>query len=301
MRYFTLCIALAAHLLLLRPAQGQDGLAYLLDQVNALRASRGLNTLSVNAALSAAAQGHSTYLATTVYIHPHRQRNGSLPQDRAAAVGYGGRVGENVVGGRSATPQWAFNWWLNSPVHLSNMLGGWTEIGLGYSDGGEYGKWYVLVFGNAGRAPAPAEAPAAPPANASGSGESAPPVRAAPTRPPPPTATPTVTFTPSITYTPRATFTPTHTATFQPPTATAIVLAVTPQRVAALPTAPSMSTLPPAVEVAPTLSLPAAPPPRALDSGEEGLTLRQLIPWLLGLQALVIGSMAFSAIMRRRR
>ncbi|NJL35259.1 MAG: hypothetical protein HC893_17160 [Chloroflexaceae bacterium] len=54
-------------------------------------------------------------------------------------------------------------------------------------------------------------------------------MRPRPTQRPHPTLTPSITVTPSITYTPRATFTPTDTFTPLPPTATAIVLAISPQ------------------------------------------------------------------------
>jgi uncharacterized protein YkwD len=110
------------------PAQAQgDEAAWLLAQINALRQRNGQVLLTVNASLISSASAHSIYLATHTYIDPHREANGSTPATRALAAGYPGRlVGENVVGGTGANVQWAFSWWMQSPIHLHNMLAGWT-------------------------------------------------------------------------------------------------------------------------------------------------------------------------------
>lgn len=291
-------------------ARAQDPIGYIYSKVNELRASKGLNTLGVNAALTAAAQKHANYLASTIYIHPHRERDGSLPQDRAAAAGYAGRASENVVGGISATMDWAFNWWLNSSVHYNNMLSNWTEIGLGYADGGDYGKWFVIVFGNPGRAPAPSEGvtganPATVRPGSAGGGV----VRPGPTKPPPPTATPTITYTPSITYTPRASFTPTFTATFAPATATPIYFQVsTPGGPVEASEAPSDTPTPQIVAMQPTLPAPPATaeqgtPESATPSGEanNSAPLRLIIPSLIGLNVVLIGGIIVLGALRRCR
>lgn len=283
------------------PAAAQDPVSYFLTRINNLRASKGLGPLQLNAQLAASAQGHSVYLANHEYNDPHIEADGSSPQSRASAQGYRGRVGENVVGGGMATLDWGFNWWVNSPVHLSNMLSQyWTEIGIGAATG-TFGTWYTLDFGDSAAA-APAVAQPQP--------TGAQPVKAAnataaplPTRPRP-TRTPTLTFTPSLTptltvsYTPRFTFTPTYTLTPLPPTPTAIYLQVSPQApaadpspapsavaVAAVPTDPPVQTA-----VAPTADSPSAPPN----------TLHTLIPLLLGLQVVIIGGLILGAVLRRR-
>jgi hypothetical protein len=292
-----------------RTAAAQDVAGVLVARINELRASQGLNTLSYNNALAAAAQSHSRYLATTPYSHPHRQSNGSLPQDRAAAAGYSGRVGENVVGGRSASLDWAFNWWMNSSVHYSNMLGNWTEIGVGFSDGGEYGRWYVVVFGNGGRAPVQAEGVtgANPAAGRNAAQPTAAPPR--PTRPPTQTPTPTITLTPSMTYTPRPTFTPTDTPTGIPPTATAILIAIsTAAPNAPTPTPLSVATLGEtatpaavAIAVANTDTPPSLPPALAQpESAPPPNPLRLIIPLIIALNVLIIGGVVLGNLLRRR-
>jgi hypothetical protein len=274
-----------------RPAAAQDAASVLTARINALRTSQGLNALNYNAALAAAAQAHSQYLASTPYAHPHRQNNGSLPQDRAAAAGYSGRVGENVVGGGTATLDWAYTWWLNSPTHYNNMLGSWTDIGVGFSSG-TYGKWYVVVFGDNGSAPAPVQR-----ANPADGRAAAPPTAAPPrpTRPPTATPTPTITLTPSHTFTPRATFTPTDTPTFLPATATPILIAIS----TAAPDSPALTPSEPSATPQAVAALATAAPPE-LTSSAPSNPLRLIIPLIIALNALIIGGIALSGRFRRR-
>src|SRR5712692_9665182 len=72
-------------------AQGND-VAYLFAQINALRQSKGLAPLVINALLATSATGHSTYLADHPWTNPHVEDNASTPQSRAAAAGYSGIV-----------------------------------------------------------------------------------------------------------------------------------------------------------------------------------------------------------------
>lgn len=299
-----------------KPAGAQDVTSFLLSKINELRASKGLNTLAINPLLTQAAQAHSNYLASTPYIHPHRERDGSLPQDRAARVGYTGRVGENVVGGSNASAEWAFNWWLGSPLHYNNMLSDWTEIGIGFADGGQYGRWYTTLFGNLNRAPAASEGhtgvnPAAAASGSTGATGNAVAAGPRPTRRPLPTDTPTITYTPSITYTPRPTFTPTDTSTPAPPTATAILLEISPQ--------PGMGndlsgggqppagpdTLTPAIVAA--LSTPAAQQAGSgaleaqVSQPSASNPLRTVLPLAILVQGMVIAGLVIGGIFRRRR
>ncbi len=281
-----------------RPVKAQDVAGFLTERINALRASQGLNTLNYNGALAAAAQAHSQYLASTPYAHPHRQNNGSLPQDRAAAAGYSGRVGENVVGGGTATLEWAYNWWLNSPTHYNNMLGSWTDIGVGFS-AGTYGKWYVVVFGDSGSAPARRQGISAsnPGGERAGAQSTALPPR--PTRPPTATSTPTITLTPSHTFTPRPTFTPTDTPTLLPATATPILIAIS----TAAPDDPAPTPLKPTA-APPTAAVIAAVPPEAITAPVSNNTptnpLRAIIPLIIVLNALIIGALALGSRLKRR-
>lgn len=201
------------------PARAQDDAGWLLGQINALRASKGLHPFTTNGALTASAQGHSVYLANNPWTDPHVESNGSTPRSRMAAAGYSGTyVGENVYGGSMATASIAFNWWLGSPVHYSGLVHqSYTEIGIGVARG-SYGAFYTLNFGGgAGAAP---PQPVVPPSQ-QGGGQTAPVARQAtraPTRRPLPTAIPTNTPGPSLT--PSQTFTPIPS---KPPTETPVV------------------------------------------------------------------------------
>ncbi len=202
------------------------------------------------------------------------------------------------MGGSTATKEWGWNWWLNSPIHYQNMtLGQWTDIGIGVAQG-PYGRYFTLDFGTAtygvvAGATEPTQIPAA--VSKAEKIDSVQRVSSAPTRRPTPvpTRTPLPTLTPSITYTPRATFTPTSTYTAQPPTSTAIVMEVT----GAAPT--SMN----AVALVGTPSQPhqastvtaTTQPPASPD------ILRVLIPWVLVFQAAGIGGMIFRAAWQRRK
>ncbi|MBI5929393.1 MAG: LysM peptidoglycan-binding domain-containing protein [Chloroflexi bacterium] len=102
--------------------------------------------MTINSALTAAAMQQSTNLANNNSTGDYHVANdGSTPRSRARDAGYTGWVGENVVYAES--PQDAFNWWLGSSIHYSNMTNRhWKDIGVGVASGPN-GTWYTLVFG----------------------------------------------------------------------------------------------------------------------------------------------------------
>jgi hypothetical protein len=287
-----------------RTAYAQAGdAAWLLTQINTLRQSKGLNALAYNGVLASAANSHSLYLATNPWSDPHTETNGSTPRSRALAAGYPVKyVGENVVGGPNATPEWAFNWWMNSSIHYQNMLGSaYLEIGIGVADG-DQGKYYTLLFGAAdGSNPAPQPAAAQPQAPAPDTANQtvSQAVKAPPTRVPTrrPTLTPTNTLTPTITYTPRATFTPTFTTTPPPATVTAIVLEVSPQPTKGAQLVAMIST-PQEPDNRTTSSASTNPAPNAPHSND---LLRILIPLALAIQVMVIGGAVARSVLQRRK
>lgn len=155
-----ICLAALCGLLLLAvghtqwaEAQGSPT-SETLQLVNGVRAEYGLPPVSFNAALAAAAQGHANFIAQEG-IYSHYGVNGSTWQDRAAAAGYPGWAGENLVGGTRLTPQQGVTWWRNSAIHFSNMLNPrWTEAGVGFAVGNGQ-NFYVMVFGTQSDAPPP--------------------------------------------------------------------------------------------------------------------------------------------------
>ena len=101
---------------------GTDKVQYRhLDSVNAVRQSRGLGSLILNASLIRASQSHASDMSAQ--NRPwHFGSDGSSPLDRLLSVGYKGElVGENV----SETFEDDFNTldvWMNIPLSASVIL-----------------------------------------------------------------------------------------------------------------------------------------------------------------------------------
>lgn len=130
----------------------------LLAQVNAARARPRMcgrqrfaaaRPLSWNAALGAAAQGHSKAMAYGNYF-AHRDPDGDMPADRARAAGYRGRqIGENIAAGQSS-PGKAMAGWLASPGHCANLMNPmFTQVGAGFASEArsDEGVYWTMVFG----------------------------------------------------------------------------------------------------------------------------------------------------------
>ena len=150
-------------LLLLRicaaaPAMAQDAVSLLLTRTNNLRAAQGLPAYAIHPALTAAAGNHARWMAENNRVD-HFQFDGSGVRTRAPQAGFPSSwVGENIYLGTSASPNAAWNWWLNSPVHYAGLVSpNYDMIGIGSATAGGRTA-FVLVFGNSqGRlSPAPA-------------------------------------------------------------------------------------------------------------------------------------------------
>jgi uncharacterized protein YkwD len=108
----------------------------LIDQVNALRAGRGLVRLRVSPGLTAAATAHSTSMARKGYFSHNSANGASFSQRLAYFYPAGGfrswSVGENLLwGSPDIGAVRALKLWLASPPHRANLLNPrWREIGL---------------------------------------------------------------------------------------------------------------------------------------------------------------------------
>ena len=129
-------------------ATAQDAASYLLARTNSLRASQGLPPLAIHPSLNAAASNHARWMAENNLVE-HIQFDGSGVRSRAPNAGFPSSwVGENIYLGSSASPEAAWNWWLNSPVHYAGLVSpNWDTIGIGRATVGARTA-YVLVFGN---------------------------------------------------------------------------------------------------------------------------------------------------------
>jgi uncharacterized protein YkwD len=121
----------------------------LLGLINQERAAQGLSAYAAQGQLQTAARLHSTDMACNGFFS-HTGSDGSSVGIRVNAQGYSWSwIGENIFAGTSATPQSAFDWWMNSALHRANLLSpNYTEIGLGYIyvTGSPYGGYFTAVF-----------------------------------------------------------------------------------------------------------------------------------------------------------
>lgn len=113
--------------------------ATLLGLINDERQRQGIRKLSFDNRLNRAAQKYANVIGPARDCsHSH----GSEFWDRFRTEGYSQYGGENITCGISSA-QAAFNAWMNSPNHKSNMLNdSWKSAGLGFSSG-----YWVLDMG----------------------------------------------------------------------------------------------------------------------------------------------------------
>lgn len=119
------------------------------DLINHAREQAGLDQLSINAQLTAAAQGHSEDMACHSLLS-HTGSDASTIYQRIVAAGYN-PVNYLEIIYASGLPQGAFNWWMSDQVHHDAILNsGVTEMGGGYAyiSTSAYGGYYTVDFGS---------------------------------------------------------------------------------------------------------------------------------------------------------
>ena len=131
-------------------APRDDAASELIEAVNQLRASYGMDPLVIDPILMQVAQRQNDYSISIGQIS-HYGPDGSRPRDQAIAAGYGGGttvfISENIVVGSGLTPSEAVEWWTGDEPHLNTMLGTYyRDVGAaaGEADGATY---YTLVTG----------------------------------------------------------------------------------------------------------------------------------------------------------
>jgi uncharacterized protein YkwD len=93
----------------------------VLDLINHERARHGCGALTINARLTAAAEGHATAMARKNFFG-HKGPNGSTLRSRTNSAGYrGGALAENIAAGWS-TPEKTVEQWMASSGHRKNIL-----------------------------------------------------------------------------------------------------------------------------------------------------------------------------------
>ncbi|MGW5639901.1 CAP domain-containing protein [Streptomyces sp. NPDC003832] len=129
------------------PAELARFTAEVVDLTNRERVGARLRPLSVDPALTAAAQAHSADMVARAF-YSHTSPEGGQPWDRAAAAGARRRsIGENIACGQRS-PAEVVRGWMDSPGHRANILkGDFTHIGVGFAGGGEAGTYWTQLFG----------------------------------------------------------------------------------------------------------------------------------------------------------
>ena len=115
----------------------------VLTYTNKFRDSKGLNELSANTILNSIAQKHSEDMASgrVKFGHDGFEKRNTAAQKQlfirnfAENVAFGVNTGEDVV-----------NMWKNSAGHRKNMLGKFTQIGIGVAKDKQGRIFYTQVF-----------------------------------------------------------------------------------------------------------------------------------------------------------
>jgi uncharacterized protein YkwD len=118
----------------------------VVEAHNRIRTGARLPTLEVSERLHAAAEFHALDMATRCEM-THKGRKGSGPFDRIKAKGYPyRRAGENIAAGRYTVDE-LMKIWMDSPPHKKNILGGFSQIGVGCATGEDGKRYWCVTFG----------------------------------------------------------------------------------------------------------------------------------------------------------
>jgi uncharacterized protein YkwD len=121
----------------------------VLRLANIERAKVDCKPLALNSKLNAAAQAHTTDMATNNFFS-HDSQDGRSPFDRIKAAGYSfSAAAENIAAG-GTTAAGAMDQWMNSAGHKANILNcTYTELGVGFAKGvkADYAGYWTQDFG----------------------------------------------------------------------------------------------------------------------------------------------------------
>jgi uncharacterized protein YkwD len=118
----------------------------LIEAHNKIRTEAKLKKLTVNRKLMAAAQSHAEDMAARGKMS-HTGGDGSSSSERIKARGYRYfRTGENVAAGYFSLER-VMKGWMDSPGHKRNILGGFSEIGVGCAVDEDGRRYWCVTFG----------------------------------------------------------------------------------------------------------------------------------------------------------
>jgi uncharacterized protein YkwD len=115
----------------------------VVSLTNAERQRAGCGPLTINASITAAAQGHASDMSNRDYFE-HTTPEGVTFDQRIRNSGYSKPGAENIAKGASTADQ-VVELWMNSPGHRANILNcDLNTIGVGFDKDGSY---WVQDFG----------------------------------------------------------------------------------------------------------------------------------------------------------
>lgn len=126
------------------PGGNKDIADDVLTYTNQFRKANGLNQLKGNEVLDAIAQKHSENMAAGKVRFGHdgfAQRNATAQKKISSIKNFAENVAFGINSGKEAVDLWK-----NSPGHRKNMLGRFTQIGIGVAKDKQGRIFYTQVF-----------------------------------------------------------------------------------------------------------------------------------------------------------
>ncbi len=118
----------------------------VLNLVNQERSKNGLSPLTLNNDLTHIATMKASDMRDKNYFSHNSPTYGTpfeMLQQFGVKYSY---AGENIAAGQKTSEQ-VMNDWMNSSGHRANILNkNYTQLGVGYVTGGEYGTYWVQLF-----------------------------------------------------------------------------------------------------------------------------------------------------------
>jgi len=119
------------------PAPKEQIIQRILDETNAIRASVGAAPLVLNSSINVVAENWSRQQAAAGVMSHNPNYSSQIPGGWRAA-------GENVAYGYRYTE--VTTAWRNSPGHYKNMVGDYTDIGIGVAEAADGSLYYTQNF-----------------------------------------------------------------------------------------------------------------------------------------------------------
>jgi len=118
----------------------------ILNLVNQERSKQGLQPLTLSEKLTSIANTKAQDMADKNYFSHDSPTYGS-PFDMLKHFGVSyTAAGENIAAGQKTAKE-VMNSWMNSSGHRANILNkNYTQLGVGYTQGGQYGTEWVQLF-----------------------------------------------------------------------------------------------------------------------------------------------------------